>query len=473
VYNQLVVSLDPTLAAALKGNSWVKPVGMPASMGSSPEAEAAFFYGFFVPNFYFNGKRYINTELSIQAPYTPTRSAYDYVLWQANDPLVHYVGSDLTYVDPGIVGWHQADDFKNSPLPTMDATSPGKRYQPWGLNKQMAGLANVDTNAYNLAFKDPVVWCPDNWDFPTNKYPSVGWIGRVHRGTPWQTVYLKSPNELKEYAFVGSNTNYIGTNTWAEWTGDTLASYGHYFDAANSAPAQDRMLFDLFTTAPNENATRGQLSVNVDASNPSPDAGLPAWSALFSGMVVLSNNATMTSPGGFNGSYTVQPSSDWTNISPAGVDAQNSVLWQIVTNINATRALFPDGAFPHAGDVLSAPLLSDKSPFLNWRNVDQQRAGISDQMYEWLPQQMMSLLSDGSPQYVVYAYGQALRPAPGGTYLGSWEFFGMVTNYQIVSETVTRSLVRFETTRTNKNDGTISVTPPRAVLESFNVLPPD
>ena len=33
----------------------------------------------------------------------------------------------------------------------------------------------------------------DDWDFPTNKFPNIGWLGRVHRGTPWQTIDMKSP----------------------------------------------------------------------------------------------------------------------------------------------------------------------------------------------------------------------------------------------------------------------------------------
>ena len=41
---------------------------------------------------------------------------------------------------------------------------------------------------------------------------------------------------------------------------------------ADSAPVQDRVLFDLFTTGLNDNATRGTLSVN--------QSGLAAWSAV-------------------------------------------------------------------------------------------------------------------------------------------------------------------------------------------------
>ena len=75
-------------------------------------------------------------------------------------------------------------------------------------------------------------------------------------------------------------------STPGQWTGPAI-TYGQYFDAANSAPVQDRLLFDLFTTAFNDNATRGTLSVNQNH--------LAAWSALFSGVMVLSNNASTMS----------------------------------------------------------------------------------------------------------------------------------------------------------------------------------
>ncbi|MGA2853707.1 MAG: hypothetical protein ABSE90_06225, partial [Verrucomicrobiota bacterium] len=96
----------------------------------------------------------------------------------------------------------------------------------------------------------------------------------------------------------------------------------------------------------------------------------------------------------------------------------------------------------------------------------------SDAMYEWLPQQAMSLLRVGAPRYVIYSYGQALKPAPNGIYLGGGPYFDMVTNYQVMSEMATRAVVRLDTVRTNAN-GAIIVTPPRAVIESFNILPPD
>jgi hypothetical protein len=81
----------------------------------------------------------------------------------------------------------------------------------------------------------------------------------------------------------------------------------------------------------------------------------------------------------------------------------------------------------------------------------------------------MSLVTVSStPRYVIYCYGQALRPAPNGLFLGTTAFagqslFGMVTNYQVVAEAATRVVVRLEGAPTNTH----------AVVESFNLLPPD
>jgi hypothetical protein len=391
----------------------------------------------------------------IQAPYTPTATVVQHFSWQANDPLVHYTASDLNWAGASQLN-RTADDLTNEDLGQLN-----QRYMPWGGNPILSG---ADPYPYNLALKDPLVWQSDDWDFPTYRFPTVGWLGRVHRGTPWQTVYLKSPDILEQ---TNASGVFIGTNTWVTWTGDALfiTNAGQYYDAVNTAPTQDRLLFDTFTTAFNDNATRGQLSVNVDAGNPSPQAGLAAWSALFSGVIALSNNAAdpfMAPPiVQHNGSlinFTAFP------IDPAGPGGVGSAMGQAVVGINQTRTTFTnvDGlvvTFEHVGDVLAVPQLTYQSPFLNlFTNgvVDgtQLQNGISDEMYEWLPQQVMSLLRvSGTPQspvrYVIYCYGQALKPAPNGIYTGGGAAFGMVTNYQIVSESATRWVVRFGSVRTN------------------------
>jgi len=421
------------------------------------------------------------TSVAQQAPYTPSAVIVYQTKWEVNDPLVHYLASDLT-------DFNQTDGPTKYIIP-FAFTVLNARYMPWGGNPKPippGGDSSFNAvNRYDSAIKDPLVSLSDNWDFPTNKLPTAGWLGRVHRGTPWQTVYLKSSDVPNTPVLITVGTNLINLPTWAYLNGNL-----NTFDATNTAPVQDRLLFDLFTTAFNDNATRGTLSVNQSADQYDPDgnpadinpaAGLAAWSAVFSGMIVLSNNAP-------DNAIPSPPSTVAFPINPAGSSGANSALGQIVATINQKRANFVNGdglagSFEHAGDILRVPQLTDQSPFLHLSNYNatanvwvpdtaQLQNGISDAMYEWLPQQTMSLLRVGTPRYVIYSYGQALKPAPNGTFLGAGPFFGMVTNYQVVSEIATRAVLRLDTVRTNAN-GAATMTPPRAVIESFNILPPD
>ncbi len=149
----------------------------------------------------------------MQVPYTPSRTVYSSFLLQANDPLVHYMAADLNSLTGAWAVWanrstskmayvYQSDDPAYATIAAAAANPIGGRYQPWLQPGQMDTLANgtvVVPVTNNYAVKDPQVWIPDNWDFPTNLYPTVGWIGRVHRGTPWQTVYLKDADMLESY----------------------------------------------------------------------------------------------------------------------------------------------------------------------------------------------------------------------------------------------------------------------------------
>jgi hypothetical protein len=429
---------------------------------------------------------------AMQTPYTPTATVVQHVSWQANDPLVHYTASDLNWGLNGssaFVSDRNVDNLTNN-SPNGNLGALNQSYRPWGGNPLLPG---EDQNPSNLTIKDPLVRQSDDWDFPTYKLPTVGWLGRVHRGTPWQSVYLKAPDVLRGIQVTGGVTNYVGTNVWSQWAGDTQLVNSQYYDAVNTAPAQDRLLFDIFSIAPNDNATRGQLPVNVGANDPNnPQAGLAAWSAVFSGVMALSNNAAdllinlkTGAPAQHNGSlanFTAFP------IDPAGPAGMNSALGQLVAGINQTRKNFVNadglaGSFEHAGDILAVPQLTSQSPFLNWKDTIQQTNGISDELYEWLPQQAMSLLRvSGSPRYVIYSYGQTLKPAPNSVYTGGGPFFGMVTNYQVVAEAATRAVVRFNGTRVNNvtndvvNNSLViapSITNNNAVVEEFNVLPPN
>jgi hypothetical protein len=468
--NQWTVSeTGPSIAPP--GGAWLT---LPNITGqTTPQAEAKNFFGFFAPSFQFNGVTYHNGQLVQQAPYTPTRTVFVSYLLQANDPLVHTLASDLNSQYGTTASWGQGVTFYNGiwskgdvnqqlpPWPPPASPVYG-RYQPWGAKGQMSGMSGVDGNLCNLAYKDPIMWTADNWDFPTNAYPTVGWLGRVHRGTPWQTIFLKSTNIL-----AAGN----GAATWANWTADISTNYfSYYFDATNSGPAQDYLLFDLFTTRYNDNAVRGTLPVNVGMGR--ADGGLAAWSALFSGMVTLSNNASIASI------FTPLTYTSTNIVNPAGVLSsslaytQQPALWQIVNGplgINATRAntnLNRYQAFTHAGSVLETPALSSYSPFLNQGGLkllsQQWEYGINDEEYEWLPQQLMGLVRGTEQRYVVYCYGQSLRPAPNGTVL-SGPFFQLVTNYQVVAESAVRAVIRVDGANTSQ---------PHAVVESYNVLPP-
>jgi hypothetical protein len=460
IVNQIAYSKNNGPPTTEDGLWQADPEAVPS--GGTIAQQQSFFRAFFKPGNH-DGTT-TNLQLSVNTPYAPTRYIVQYVTWQANDPLVHYLTNDISAPSPNNtttpkqgVQQTSASAQTIAPLTGLNLGSLNDRFSPWGGNPVLAAEGQAmqfDTNAYNLSERDPLVASSDNWDFPTNKFPTVGWLGRVHRGTPWQTVYLKSSNVL-------SSVN--GIKTWAAWTGDSLISSNQYFDAANSTPTNDWQLFDLFTTAVNDNATRGQLSVNVAAGSADPAAGLAAWSALFSGIALPP----------------VSPTNTYSVIAPVGSQAiTNSSLGILITNINYTRANFvnPDGvkgSFENIGDILAASQLSDQSPFLNLANTNYN----SDEMYEWLPQQTMSLLRVGAaPRYVIYSYGQTLKPAPNGTYLNSTPsgMFGMVTNYQVVSEIATRAVVRFKPVLvTNSLVPLLVQTNYSATIESYNILPPE
>ena len=393
------------------------------------------------------GKVFYKSNL-FYAPFDPYHPLYIHTSWQANDPLVHYTIGDL--IDLSLDESNRVDSVSHNPaLDNIGVIN--KRYQPWGGNT----YASDHTLDFQVAVKDPNVTRSDAWDFPTNKFPNVGWLGRVHRGTPWQTVFLKSTNILQT---MGRTVPLMAQSLdlWKKWTGNPVRipniglipnfptnfnlfpnQNGFVSDALFSMPTNDWRILDLFTTAFNDNAARGQLSVN--------QSGLAAWSAVLSGVGVLSNSAP--------NSYTV--------IEPAGVynPAQPSPLAKIVNGINNTRTNFPNNAFQHLGDVLATPELTLGSPYLSTTNSSL----ITDEVVERIPQQILGLLRGGEqPRFVIYSYGQTLKPADRSS-LQSGQFSGMITNYQITGETATRTVIRIEGAPNN----------PRAVIESFNVLPPD
>jgi hypothetical protein len=271
----------------------------------------------------------------------------------------------------------------------------------------------------------------------------------------------------------------VDPTNWQNWSGNA-----NLIDAGTMQPTNDWAIFDLFTTAPNDNASRGQLSIN--------QTNLAAWAAILDGVIVITNDDT----NGFT-PLVIDPTNTPLAVQQIvnGINAQRAV---IVTNSGIVEPLYPGQVFTRLGDVLSTPQLTVASPFLNTNASVIGPNALNDAAYERIPQQIMSLLRVGTPRYVIFAYGQSLKPAD-HSILTSGPFLGMCTNYQITGEVATRTVVRFEPSGplspTNhytplnptqnpvmpyrKNPNNVPpvtppvIPPPRAVIESFTVLPPE
>src|SRR6185369_2100836 len=171
--------------------------------GTTQADEENYFYAFFKDTSRKsfkdkNGVIHTVTNLlgKMQAPVSISRNIIAYTSWQANDPVVHYLNGDLNFTGT-VKGYTSGGSQRGFPASLTNQLGLGEindRYAPWGQAGAVAG--NFDPNPYNMAFKDPLVVDSDAWNFPTNKVPSIGWLGRIHRGTPWQSVYLKSTNIL-------------------------------------------------------------------------------------------------------------------------------------------------------------------------------------------------------------------------------------------------------------------------------------
>ena len=318
-------------------------------------------------------------------------------------------------------------------------------------------------------------------------------MGRVHRGTPWQTAFLKATAiDTNLWAIWTGHTNIwtqwtSDTNMWHEWASWNSTNNPHLpwpgesnvVDASFSHPIRDRQLLDLFTAGLNDNAMRGRLSIN--------QTNLAAWSAVLSGVIAITNTSTTGDLGGTPPVLNYEP----VILQPAGTYTANQMppLAQIVTNINSTRANptnFPDRLFRQVGDVLAAPLLTERSLYLSLTNLNMPTTagGISDPVMERIPEQILGLLGlDHAPRFVIYSYGQTLKPAERSVVLTSGPFFGLCTNYQITAEVATRAVLRAEPhvvsgVEVNRNTSPwttnyFSRTNYSVVTEQFNVLPPD
>lgn len=323
------------------------------------------------------------TNYIVQVPYIATATISQYTSWQANDPFVHYLTNDLDFAgteSSGIATGIQTSygALGNQVLfPTFNSVN--ERYQPWGL-QYTNDFAQIGSNAivaspYGLAYKDPLVWSADYWNFPTNLLADLTGLGQVHRGTPWQTIYLKSADVLN---ILNSNGDInSGTNTWVAWTGDYNVP-----DAAVLAPVNDRQLVSLLISLLNTNDVTQLMSVN--------DANPADWLNILNGLTVYSNSTALPP--------FALPRGDIPSLTfDSYTMASNSPQAQIIANgIAQTRTVEPNQKFYTIGDILSAQVLTESSPWLNYTNANQQAYGISDAVYEAIPAQLLLLLRPDS-----------------------------------------------------------------------------
>lgn len=366
--NQILVSrIGPNVAP--NGNKWVTPPNMPSGV-SGPAAMAAYFNGFFTPTWTYGVKVYTNTATSLQAPYTPTRTAYQYTVWQANDPLVHYLVSDLN-LDTYYTGLNWSDDPITQPLPAFNLGSEGEHYQPWGREGYLNSLVNVDPNPYNAAIRDPLVWGSDDWNFPTTNQLALETLSRIHRGTPWQTIFLKATNIL-EYVDAAQLNPAVGQQTWARWTGNSDTN-----DAALMSPLRDWQLTTLIASLLNTNDATQLTSINTTN-----------WPATLDGIVAQTN---------FTAFPYYENAPDINSVVMVENSPQATAIASALAMLKSNQ---PVQQFNSVAAILAAPELSIASPWLNLNDAvnteDRIRFDISDEAYEAIPSQLLPRLRPDS-----------------------------------------------------------------------------
>ena len=321
--------------------------------GFTKEAAIDFFRFQFLlaPIYYPWGPFYLTNTFT--APFQPLQNIYLFTSWQANDPLVHYTVSDLTDLNrtnrfgPG--NWE-------STVPNLGWVN--SRYEPWGGSPTHGSSSPTKCD---LTLKDPLMLRSDYWDFPTNPLPSLAGLGRVHRGTPWQTLYLKS-----------SGTS---LTTWRQWTGnDQLVTNGNggnsvTGDAFFTQPTNDWRLASLLVSLLGTNGPRNLSSVN--------QSGVSAWCGLLDAMTVLTN----TAPGQFD---------------PVIMTSNSPQAATIAAALDTARSSRPGHYFRDPGDILATPDLSLASPWLDPSGAAQVVSSMNDEACEAIPSQLLPALRPDS-----------------------------------------------------------------------------
>ncbi len=139
------------------------------------------------------------TNLTMQAPFAPTLKIYHRASVGANDPIIHFLLEDLK--DETLSSVTLAMVPPSSPQPNSNLRRLNERYRPYGFSADYS---------YDPSFEDEGIHHSRDWDFPTNNLFNLQWLDRVHRGTPWQTIYT---------GFDSSLLNNAKMAEWLVWSG--------------------------------------------------------------------------------------------------------------------------------------------------------------------------------------------------------------------------------------------------------------
>ena len=214
---------------------------------------------------------------------------------------------------------------------------------------------------------------PDCWDFPTNQPLGIDWVGQVHRGTPWQTIFLKSTNILQRTPIWDQD------RAWQVWTGnpvwrpDWRGSGQIVSDAMFTVPTNDWRLASQLASLFNTNNPHALASANQTT--------IAGWTALLDGLTVLTNPV-------------------WGELDQVVLSSSSPQAGAIAAALLATRSSQPGQVFLDPSGILATPELSVNSPWLSSSNTP------NDQAFEILPSQLLAKLRPDSIGSVSSGGGQ-------------------------------------------------------------------
>lgn len=182
VWNQLLVSLGFTTVSETIWRSY--GARNPSSQDRALAIDAFRRFALGLPGNNFPG-RYPPISpngLIAEAPFAPARRLELKRTFEVGDPLVHATVADVSPPPGANDPWVLPGGISAPPVQRLTGIDRiNKRYTPW--------LSSEDERTSNEAYRDPLVTHSDRWQFASERVLNHDWFDRIHRGTPWQTIY--------------------------------------------------------------------------------------------------------------------------------------------------------------------------------------------------------------------------------------------------------------------------------------------